>query len=104
MEHAGAVCFGAMIGWLTYFTMRYKKEHAITDIANLIGAIGGAAVLSLFSKESAMFSWYSVGLAIGFFGYFLILLILYTFTKDLKVADLLDATRAKNPIMGGQGN
>jgi uncharacterized membrane protein YeaQ/YmgE (transglycosylase-associated protein family) len=101
IEHSGAVCFGMVIGWLTYFTMRYKKEHAITDIASVIGAVGGAAVLSLFSKESAVFSWYSVGLAIGFFGYVILLLILCGLNKQLSVADLLDGSKAKNPFMGG---
>jgi hypothetical protein len=48
LEFAGAFAFGAVIGWVTYFTMRYSREHAMSDIAVVIGAVGGAAVLKLF--------------------------------------------------------
>ncbi len=100
MDIAGAVAFGAVIGWVTYFTMRYKKDHAISDITAIIGAIGGAAVLALFSKDSQMFSAYAIGLAVGFFGYVLILLLLGLFSKQITLADLLDPSKTKNPFMG----
>jgi hypothetical protein len=43
---------------------------AISNIATVIGAIGGAAVTALFREET--FAWYCIGLAIGFFLYLLL--------------------------------
>jgi len=73
------------MGWLTYFTIRYKKDHGISDLSAVIGALGGGAVLHLFSKESGMFSLYEIGLAAGFFGYVVILLLIALCTH--KAAD-----------------
>ena len=68
----GALAFGAVIGWITYFIMRRAQPTAITDIATMIGALGGAAILTLFEARGPLFAAYAIGLAIGFFGYFLI--------------------------------
>ena len=95
----GAGCFGAVLGWITYFTIRYKKQHAISDLSGVVASLGGAAVLSLFSKESGMFAAYSIGLACGFFGYVLVLLLIGLFSKQMTLGDLLDGTKTKNPFM-----
>ncbi|HXM34292.1 MAG TPA: hypothetical protein VN920_03830 [Pyrinomonadaceae bacterium] len=68
MEAIGAVCFGVVIGWITYRTLRRKANAGISDIASVIGAVGGATVTALFGSP-ILFGYYSVGLAIGFFGY-----------------------------------
>jgi hypothetical protein len=69
---AGALCFGLVIGWITYRTLRRKDGPAgLSDIATVFGAVGGAAVTALFKGET-MFGWYSIGLAAGFFLYFLV--------------------------------
>jgi hypothetical protein len=86
MTDGGAFWFGAVVGWLTYFTMRHKKEHAITDIATVIGALGGAAVLTLFPQKDGLFSSYAGGLATGFFGYFVVALLLVLTSKDKRAA------------------
>jgi uncharacterized membrane protein YeaQ/YmgE (transglycosylase-associated protein family) len=71
MDIVGAVAFGLVIGWITYRTLRRNKEGAgISDIAAVVGAVGGATVTGLF--ESAVFWAYAIGLAIGFFGYFVV--------------------------------
>jgi hypothetical protein len=87
------------MGWVTYFIMRYSKEHAMSDIAVVLGAIGGAAVLKLFSRDSGLFALYSIGLAGGFFLYVLIMLIATLSTEGLK--GLADQGSKKNPFMGG---
>jgi hypothetical protein len=72
MELAGAFCFGMVVGWVTYRTLRRKEGAAtLSDISSVLGAIGGAAVTALFKNEQ-MFGMYSIGLAVGFFLYFLI--------------------------------
>ena len=65
----GAGCFGFVIGWVTYRTLRRRSgAAALSDIATVIGAVGGAAVTTLFRSED-LFAGYSIGLAIGFIGY-----------------------------------
>lgn len=95
---AGALAFGAVIGWVTYFTMRYSKQHAMSDVAVVLGAVGGAAVLKLFSAESGLFALYSLGLAGGFFVYVLILMIATVSAEGVK--GLADQSNKKNPFMG----
>lgn len=71
----GALCFGLVIGWITYRTLRRKEgSAALSDISTVIAAVGGAAVTALFKSET-IFSMYSIGLAIGFFLYFIVGLI-----------------------------
>jgi MFS family permease len=73
----GAFCFGLVVGWFTYFVNRHRQDAvSLADVSTIIGAIGGAAVLGLFPAKTALFGWYGIGLALGFFGYFIVLLIL----------------------------
>jgi hypothetical protein len=80
VETIGALCFGVVIGWITYRTLRRQGEAvALSNIATVIAAVGGGAVTALF-KTAAVFGWYSIGLFIGFFGY---LILAYTVFKDV---------------------
>jgi hypothetical protein len=73
----GALCFGLVVGWISYRTLRRKEgAAALSDIAAVISAIGGAAVTALFRSEM-VFGLYAIGLAIGFFAYFVISLTVY---------------------------
>jgi uncharacterized membrane protein YeaQ/YmgE (transglycosylase-associated protein family) len=73
----GALCFGLVVGWISYRTLRRKEgAAALSDIATVIGAIGGAAVTTLFKSE-VLFGLYCIGLAVGFFAYFVVGLIVY---------------------------
>jgi hypothetical protein len=101
---AGAVAFGAVIGWFLYFINRYRKgDVSIGDITTVIGAIGGAAVLSLFSKESDLFGAYGIGLAAGFFGYFLSLIFLVSNSNAFTTDWFLDGRRPDPPAGWGFG-
>jgi len=72
----GALCFGFVIGWITYRTLRRREgAAALSDIATVLGAVGGAAVTKLFSGDA--FGYYSIGLLCGFFLYLVIALWLY---------------------------
>jgi hypothetical protein len=71
MEFWGPFCFGLVIGWVTYRTLRRKADGvALGDLASVIGAVGGAAIVALF--KNAAFDSYCIGLAVGFFAYFII--------------------------------
>jgi hypothetical protein len=72
MTNWGALCFGLVVGWITYRTVRRTKTTGLSDIATVVGAVGGAAVLSLFPAETNAFGAYSIGLAIGFFAYLIV--------------------------------
>jgi hypothetical protein len=68
----GALCFGFVIGWVTYRTLRRTGETvALSNIATVIGAVGGAAVTALFNSKE-LFGAYCIGLAIGFFVYMIV--------------------------------
>jgi len=72
MDTAGAVCFGLVIGWVTYRTLRRNSGSTqLSDIASVLGAVGGAAVTQLF-HDKTLFAGYCIGLAIGFFLYFVV--------------------------------
>ena len=73
----GAGGFGAVIGWYLFFLNRYRTgEIGLADLVTVIGAIGGAAILAIFPAKSDLFGAYGIGLAVGFFGYFLVLVVL----------------------------
>jgi hypothetical protein len=96
----GALAFGLLIGWYVYYINRYRKgDVQLTDIVTLIGILGGAAVTALFPAGSNLFAGYGIGLAIGFFSYYLLLLVLVTASKNFDVDWFLDGRR-KNPADG----
>lgn len=67
----GAACFGLVMGWITYRTLRRSSATAVSDVASVIGAVGGAAVLGIFERGDS-FAYYAIGLAAGFFLYLLV--------------------------------
>jgi hypothetical protein len=68
----GALLFGVVIGWVTYRTLRRQKEAvALSNIATVIAAVGGAAVTALFKSEE-LFAWYCIGLFLGFLAYLIV--------------------------------
>jgi hypothetical protein len=72
----GAVCFGLVVGWVTYRTLARRTDGvSLSDIATVIGAVGGAAVVTIF-KDKMLFGLYSIGLAVGFFAYLIVYIIL----------------------------
>lgn len=110
----GAACFGAIIGWYVYYINRWRKgDVQFSDLVTVVGIIGGGAVLGLFGNPSAedqkaatdMFGAYGIGLAVGFFGYFLVLAGMVSKTTNFTVDWFLDG-RCKKPAndeQPGQG-
>ncbi|HZT95820.1 MAG TPA: hypothetical protein VFB34_03175 [Chloroflexota bacterium] len=72
LQATGAIVFGVVVGWITYRTLRRSgganHSASMSDLAAVIGAIGGSVVTGLF-KNADLFACYSIGLAGGFFGY-----------------------------------
>jgi hypothetical protein len=95
----GALAFGMVIGWYIYYVNRYRKgDVQIGDITSIIGAIGGAAVIALF-RDPVLFGAYGMGLAIGFFLYFLVLILLVEKSDNFDADWFLDGRR-KDPVEG----
>lgn len=94
----GAFAFGVVLGWFTYFTNRYRKgEVQFTDLATLLGVIGGGAVTALFGDaKTSLFGAYGLGLAVGFFAYFATLIVLVRRSKGVfTMAWFLDGRRRR---------
>ena len=92
----GAGAFGTVIGWYIYYINRHRRaDVSATDLVTLIGIIGGTAVLALFPAQSDLFGAYGLGLAIGFFGYFLVMVLLVAISSNFGVDYFLDGRRKK---------
>lgn len=70
----GAVCFGIVVGYITYRTLARTTEKAsITDLAAVIGAVGGGAITTIYgSANGSVFGLYSIGLLVGMALYLLL--------------------------------
>ena len=92
----GALLFGTIIGWYVYLINQYRKgDVQLSDLAALIGVIGGSAVLALFDREGGLFGAYGIGLAIGFFSYFLSLIVMVSRSDNFNIDWFLDGRRRK---------
>ena len=90
----GAGAFGIIIGWYVYFINRYRSGNVqFSDLTTLIGIIGGGALLAIFKAGTDLFGAYGIGLALGFFGYFFVLLIMVRISKNFNVDWFLDGRR-----------
>ncbi|MFD6180663.1 hypothetical protein [Streptomyces goshikiensis] len=66
----GAGVFGLVIGWITYRTLRRARDGAhIADLAAVVAAVGGGAVVNAQLSEPDLFAAYGIGLGVGFFSY-----------------------------------
>ncbi|MFC8716021.1 hypothetical protein [Kitasatospora sp. NPDC057198] len=72
----GAGAFGAVIGWIAYRTLRRNtKATTLTDLVTVIMALGGGVVVNTKFADPDLFASYGIGLFAGFFGYFLVALL-----------------------------
>ena len=94
IQLAGAAGFGAVLGWFVYYINRHRKTDVqVEDLVTLVGVLGGSGILSLFPQGTDLFGAYGIGLAIGFFGYFLALIILVSLSKNFDIDWFLDGRR-----------
>lgn len=96
LQLIGAAAFGALVGWFVYYINRYRTGGVqFSDLVTLIGILGGAAILAIFPSATDLFGAYGVGLAIGFFGYFVVLLVLVSQSDNFDWDWFLDGRRKK---------
>jgi hypothetical protein len=89
LEFWGAFCFGIVIGWVTYRTLRRNESTGLSDIATVIGAVGGAAITGIWRPGTGAFGGYCIGLLVGFFLYLIVAVILVGKEGRAKVYDWL---------------
>lgn len=93
-ELLGAAAFGFVLGWNVYFVNRYRTDQiALSNLASLVGVLGGAAVLALFPAGTRLFGAYGIGLALGFVTYLVLLLVLVRKSDKFTVEWFLDGRR-----------
>ncbi len=70
----GAASFGLVVGYITYRTLaRTTETAAITDLATVIGAIGGGTIMTIYGPSNgALFAMYSFGLLVGMVVYLIL--------------------------------
>lgn len=96
----GALAFGLVVGWNVYFVNRYRRgDISFGDLATLLGVLGGAAVLSLFPSNTDLFGAYGLGLGLGFFAYFAVLVTMVKVSPNFDSDWFLDGRR-KDPAAG----
>lgn len=96
LQMLGAGGFGAIIGWYIYYINRYRKEDVqFSDLASVIGIIGGGAILTLFPAQTDLFGAYGIGLFTGFFSYLIVLGLQVRHSKNFSVDYFLDGRRKK---------
>ena len=89
----GAVGFGAIIGWFVYYINRYRKgDVQFSDLTTVIAIIGGGVVIQLFDTPW-LFGAYGIGLFLGFFGYFVTMVLLIRVSPNFDADFLLDGRR-----------
>jgi hypothetical protein len=95
----GAFGFGLVLGWFTYFSNRHHRSNqaSLVGLASLAGIVAAGAIMSLFGElRSELLGAYGIGLAIGFFAYFAMLLVLVEKSKGVfTVTWFLDGRRKK---------
>jgi hypothetical protein len=90
----GAFGFGLVLGWFLYLINRYRKgDVQLGDITTVVGALGGASVTALFPNGGELFGAYGLGLAVGFFAYFAVLIVLVANSDKFEIEYFLDGRR-----------
>lgn len=98
LQLIGAGGFGFLIGWYAYYVNRYRGDQVtITDLGTVIGVLGGGAVLHLFPTPG-LFGAYGIGLFLGFFTYFGVLVYLVRKSKVYNSDWFLTGSTGQRPL------
>jgi len=96
IQFLGAAGFGAILGWYLYFINRYRRSDVkLADLATVIGVLGGGAIMAIFPARTDLFGAYGVGLFVGFFSYFLVLVRLVSVSRNFDADWFLDGRRRR---------
>ncbi|MGW0084115.1 hypothetical protein [Streptomyces sp. NPDC003393] len=68
----GSGCFGLVVGWIAYRTLRRSEGSRISDLVTVVAALGGGVVINTRFPDPDLFACYAFGLTVGFFGYLVV--------------------------------
>lgn len=98
---AGMLCFGVLIGFITYRTLiRTAGKTSIHDLTVVVAAIGGGAVTTLARPVTNAFGWYAIGLLGGFAVY---AILYWAFNGNTKFAKVMNGSDDAAPPVQGEG-
>jgi len=63
----GAVCFGAVVGWMTHFTLQRAAKVDTRWLGSIVAILGGATITNAFDPAAGLFGAYAIGLGGAFF-------------------------------------
>lgn len=104
MPVIGALAFGVVTGWVTYRTLRRVKSEGLSDIATVVGIVGGAAITGLFPAGGEAFGAYGIGLAAGFFFYLIVSLFVAARSTNSVGLKAANEWLGEPPVPGGRLN
>jgi NhaP-type Na+/H+ or K+/H+ antiporter len=96
MQFWGGLAFGLVVGWASYFVLRRIQPKSLSDLSVFIGIIGGGTITSLFDAKGDTFAGYAIGLAVGFFLYFITFLLIL---GRMDIHDSLEKDSKEHKIM-----
>jgi hypothetical protein len=92
----GALIFGLVVGYITYRTLiRTVDKASVSDLATVLSAIGGGAVVKLYDPSGTPFAFYSIGLTVGMTVFF------FAFWKMTDKSTLAKVMAGKTTTLGG---
>lgn len=98
LQLLGSGGIGVIIGWHVYYINRYRKADVqLSDLVTLLGILGGGSITALFPARTDLFGAYGIGLFIGFFAYFFVLILLVSISDNFDADWFLDGRR-KDPV------
>ena len=90
----GTFLFGVVVGWQVYMINRYRTATVdLGDLATEIGLAAGGPVMNLCPSGTAMCGAYGIGMALGYFLYFLVLFSFVRRSPNFDVDWFLDGRR-----------
>ena len=100
----GAVCFGIVMGYVTYRTLVRTATSSLSDIAAVAAALGGGAITALYEPGGTGFAYYSIGLLVGMASFLVLRLIFERPGPDGAAAPqvLGDQGSARDAVLGKQ--
>lgn len=103
----GSICFGAVVGWITYYTMRKNTQpRVLSDLTVIVSALVGPAILAVFpapvaGTKQTMFGYYGMGLAAGFFAYYIVFVLLLWKAPELLLVRMALIPPPRKPTEDG---